>query len=291
MANESQTTPRPGLSAQPVDTGLQALLRQGWTRVRRAAKHFHIHPEDPEALHDLRVAMRRQRSLFQAFAPVLPKQVAQARALRRLFRQSNKARDHEVSLSLLQGIDTPPEWLIQRWQKKQQRQLGKLQHLPDALQQLSSQNLPIVHTTAQHQLGQVAATGLERQQRPLRQQLLALQTKWDDATLHQLRIRAKKIRYLIEPFARQHRPCARALKQLKLLQDLCGDYHDHQLLVCKLKRLKVKRQDPQQRQQRRQAIHQLRQQQQALRKTIRKMLKQDAQALQNQLNQARLSLL
>ncbi|MFU8837830.1 MAG: CHAD domain-containing protein [Thiohalomonadaceae bacterium] len=96
MANESQATARPGLSAQPVDTGLQTLLRQGWTRVRRAAKHFHIHPEDPEALHDLRVAMRRLRSLFQAFAPVLRKQVKIIFTFGRSW-----ARDHEVSLSLL----------------------------------------------------------------------------------------------------------------------------------------------------------------------------------------------
>ena len=197
MANEPKTTTRPGLSALPIDTGLQTLLQQGWVRVQRAARHFQTHPEDAEALHDLRVAMRRLRSLFQAFAPVLPKQIEQARALRRLFRQSNKARDHQVSLALLRGINTPPEWLIQHWQKKQQRQLGKVQHLPDALQTLASQTRPVVHTTHQHRLGEVAATGLDRQLRPLAHHLLALQEKWDDARLHQLRIRAKKIRYLL----------------------------------------------------------------------------------------------
>ena len=59
-----------------------------------------------------------------------------------------------------------------------------------------------------------------------------------DSRAHRLRIRGKRLRYLLEPFARQHRPCARAVETLKQLQDLLGDHHDMTILRARLKTLR-----------------------------------------------------
>jgi CHAD domain-containing protein len=53
------------------------------------------------------------------------------------------------------------------------------------------------------------------------------------AQLHAARIRIKRLRYLLEPFARADAAARRLAAQLRELQDLFGKLHDlHELMAC-----------------------------------------------------------
>ena len=57
--------------------------------------------EDPEELHDMRVAIRRLRTLLQVFAEVLPwSLVAQAEELRRMSVILGAVRDYDTQVAL-----------------------------------------------------------------------------------------------------------------------------------------------------------------------------------------------
>lgn len=268
MATQSQTTTGPGrqtLSQQTVEDGLAQLLDQGWRRLARASAHYRRHHDsDSEALHDLRVAIRRLRSLYRAFAPAICDTNHSPRALRRLFRRSNPVRDREVALALIARLNLPLPWLEQAWQAQLAPQRAKLLALPeklDALPRTTRCDWPDPDTT----LGKLAARQLKKPLRRFARQLKETSQRWDDDAAHALRIRAKQLRYLLEPFTRQHRPCAHAVSELKTLQDRIGDYRDAQLLGAELKTLSRASKDRTQRQQLRQARRLLRQYRRSLR--------------------------
>lgn len=268
MATQSQTTAGPGrqaLSQQTVKDGLAQLLDQGWRRLARASAHYRRHHDsDDEALHDLRVAIRRLRSLYRAFAPAISNTDNSSRALRRLFRRSNPVRDREVALALIARLGLPLPWLEQAWQEQLAQQRAKLLALPeelDALPRTTRCDWPDPDTT----LGELAARRLKKPLRRFARQLKGMGQHWDDDAAHRLRIRAKQLRYLLEPFTRQHRPCARAVAELKTLQDRIGDYRDAQLLGAELKHRYRACQDRSQREQLRQARRLLRQYRRTLR--------------------------
>src|SRR5262249_37623736 len=85
-------------------------------------------PEDAEALHDLRVALRRLRSLERAYRPWLADSISRKlrQRLRDLARSTNVARDTEVQIEWIgkqrtalqgrkrRGLEWMVEWLVQR---------------------------------------------------------------------------------------------------------------------------------------------------------------------------------
>jgi CHAD domain-containing protein len=269
---------------------LHSLLQQRLQQVQREAKRFarHSGQADPEVLHDLRVAMRRLLSLYQAFAPAIAPQDPNPVLLRNLFRQTNPARDREVALALLERLDPPLPWLTAQWQEERHQATTALQHLPVELSALTPPQLDTDHPAIP--LGELAATQLAPQLKRFRRQAKKLRKHWHIARAHQLRIRIKKLRYLLEPFTRQHRPCARAVGQLKRFQDHLGDYHDIQLLRERLKAIRRNTSDPAPRRQLKQARRQLRNVQKTLRRTIRDDLGQTRKVLLGTLKTAAASL-
>src|SRR4051794_1639437 len=74
---------------------------------------------DPEALHDLRVALRRFRSTVRAWRGVLSRPRRRRRAeLRRLIAATSEARDAEVMLTLLAEEDLKQGWLVDELQRR-----------------------------------------------------------------------------------------------------------------------------------------------------------------------------
>src|SRR5262245_23537924 len=88
-------------------------------------------PEDAEALHDLRVSLRRLRSLERAYRPQLEDSISKKlrRRLRTLASATNIARDSEVQIEWLgsqrehlnarhrRGLEWMASWLEQRKSK------------------------------------------------------------------------------------------------------------------------------------------------------------------------------
>ena len=294
MAGKPQVStlkPLNQLSHEPVGQGLAWLLEQGWHQVQQQSKRFvRRQRQDPEALHDLRVAMRRLRSLYQAFAPAIAQDDPRPAALRDLFRQTNPLRDREAAIERLAMLPQPLPWLQARWQRQLDEQRIDLQGLPDALLELADAPANALGETPYESLGGLAAARLQRQQKGFCRQLKGLHRRWREAEIHRLRIRAKRLRYLLEPFAEQQLPCAAAVKQLKELQDRIGAYRDSQLLHATLRRLRKKGGNTEQRRELKQAGRALKKHIKKQRRRLNKALDRQSPALQEGLQRAIASL-
>lgn len=200
--------------------------------------------EDPEAVHQARVATRRLRSDLRTFAPLVePTWGAEmGDRLRWLGGLLGAARDTDVLLARLRArADALPEEdhpagakLVAELGADQEaahaallagiageRYLSVLQALVDAAR--GPHLLPESHRLAQ----EVALGLLSRPWRKLRQQVASLPVPAPDADLHEVRIRAKRCRYAAEAVApllgRKAVGFARAAAGL---QEVLGEHQD-----------------------------------------------------------------
>ncbi|MGH2718331.1 MAG: CHAD domain-containing protein [Actinomycetota bacterium] len=200
--------------------------------------------EDPEAVHQARVATRRLRSDLRTFAPLIdPAWGAEiGDRLRWLGGLLGAARDADVLFDRLRArAETLPEddrpagaKLVAELGADQEaahtallagltgeRYLSVVQALVDAAR--APHLLPESHRLAQ----EVALGLLSRPWRKLRQQVASLTAPVPDADLHEVRIRAKRCRYAAEALApvlgRKSVVLARAAAGL---QEVLGEHQD-----------------------------------------------------------------
>jgi CHAD domain-containing protein len=196
-------------------------------------------PEDSEALHDFRVALRRLRSLLRAYRPyaeIVPKKLR--RRLRRIARATNAARDAEVQLDWLQHVRLPIEarsagaWLAERLRKQR---TAANDALPDqaiepfdrlqAVLRKTFRPMP-VRRHAKADFLEVTARALVEHVEALTRAMSAVGSVRDEKMIHAARIEGKRLRYLIEPLAPAV-PGARALvRRMKSFQDRFGEMCD-----------------------------------------------------------------
>ena len=212
--------------------------------------------EDPEALHDLRVALRRLRSDLRAFRPELGDAVGRKlrRRVRRLAAATNPGRDAEVGAALLAQLADGAEGSERRaaavlvgrlsdrreqvYRQVREQRLGELDGLIARLREtLGSWRV------------EIRLDGETEPERPFRAALGAQLARHADALLaaldqaretpepfriHRVRIAAKQLRYLLEPVA-PRLPAARAVvARLRHLQDLLGAANDLAVLAAEL---------------------------------------------------------
>jgi len=227
-------------------------------QLRRVAKTLRkLDRTDPDTLHDFRVALRRFRSILRAYRDVLetsgkkrrpiPKRVR--RTLRRLAHATDAGRDLDVQL----------EWLEEGWKgstaseragttwlwhqlKLERDEAGAaldaaLNHqILDAIERLESylgdarrrSASRAQRNGASSTLARVTAEQAERLASELTNQLAMVTTPAQHAESHRARISAKRLRYLLEPFARDTviPGITSAIAQLKGMQDALGEQHD-----------------------------------------------------------------
>jgi CHAD domain-containing protein/CYTH domain-containing protein len=203
---------------------------------------------DEQALHDFRVSLRRLRTLLQAYDPYLEGRVGRKlrRRIRGLAAMTGQGRDSEVLLALLktQRPDLKSKHkpgyravaaLLERdvtrgygavlddvrkeyagLRKKLVRRLTRpedkggpadLVRLAVAAQRL----IPVYAGELEYRLSSVHALG-------------------DAPQAHRARIRAKRLRYLLEPLSSDVPAALPLIESLKGLQDLFGDLRDAHLL-------------------------------------------------------------
>lgn len=229
------------LADQPVDTALERLVLAKRQDVDDEYERF-VRIADPESLHDLRVALRRLHSLFIGFAPCFKAGITQAITLKALFKETNHARDLEVTLALLEQHHLALPWLQQDWQNGLVREYQRLrEYLPQGWQSLSRQfdtprNL-LAEQLPSETIGLYAAMQIAGQKKTFLKGIKGVAKKWDDRRAHKLRIRGKHCRYLIEPFTAGASQAERAVSKLKRFQDELGEYHDLVVLRQQLKQL------------------------------------------------------
>jgi CHAD domain-containing protein/CYTH domain-containing protein len=204
-------------------------------------------PADAEALHDFRVAVRRLRSTVRAYAEHLEDGVGRKdrRRLRKLARATGAARDGEVMIgwmdarrgALADDAVAGLDWLLERLRRRQQK-LGEglreeVAHDFGREHERLSRRLAWypAHVSAESaaerpRMGDVVAEGVAAHAEALRSALDSVRSVDDQERAHEGRIEAKRLRYLLEPFAETN-PAARAIvKQIKKLQDTLGEMHD-----------------------------------------------------------------
>ena len=204
-------------------------------------------PEDREALHDLRVALRRLRSCLRAYDSLLGESVRgkPARRLRKLAELTGPGRDAEVQLAWLEKLSAGAapahepglRWLAVELERRRDeayervrddavRRFAKLE--PKLRARLSSYEhvVRVGEPSGGEPFREAAARAIAAQLDALSQQLGGLEAIDEEAAAHQARIAGKRLRYLLEPFRDELEEARPIIAQLKLLQDRLGDLND-----------------------------------------------------------------
>ncbi|MBI5622453.1 MAG: CHAD domain-containing protein [Elusimicrobia bacterium] len=236
-----------GLPEKPVAQAAALLALHRLHAASEAAKLL-AKASDPEALHDLRVGLRRLRVVVRAYAPSFEGALKRktVKALRRLAKDTNSARDAEVLEGMLKawGKDLHPsrkpgfDALLAKARKSAPedgrafissacRDFTALEAgLREDLSALAAG--PPAETET---FGERSADRLRQASRLLAAGLRAIQEPSDDEHIHEARIAGKGLRYLLEPFLSRSFLCRKAVGHLKKLQDDLGTMHDLNLLL------------------------------------------------------------
>lgn len=180
---------------------------------------------DDEALHDMRIAARRIRSLlrpFRSIDEVLPLSEAAAE----VGRHTSQARDLEVIIHELEKTGFPKQ--------AQSRKPDLDAHYSMIIDGLVIKNIMTQLDDWPTNFRRVKANGglknaKKTVKKALRKQLDKLHSAVDDAEFdrHKLRIMVKRTRYLTEAFPELSPLSKDAARSLKKLQSALGTWHDH----------------------------------------------------------------
>lgn len=199
--------------------------------------------DDPEYIHQMRVATRRLRAALRLFAQVLPDHLGETllAPLTELMTHLGRARDLDVLLTeianpVLFALPNEPRLPALASDITNRRYAAREQAIamlatPDygrtLLTALESLHAGPAYDPAIATLSGFASEQLRRLRKKVRR--LALAARVDDpASLHALRIGVKRLRYALEFFSPLARQTAlrRALKQLAFMQDALGQLND-----------------------------------------------------------------
>ena len=241
--------------APKADLAVKQILDGYWRSIDANQKKI-ISKKGDEAIHDFRVSVRRfltwakegKKDLFKDF----PKHVIKEAKM--LVDESNAARDAEVRLSLLSKL---------LGKSKSQSKLGALKkgwkaelaQSQSHLAELTAEGVADLSEalSAYWSTGQQKAKGaaipfarwvkkrLRKAARQLDQRLSEIEKPKQAPKVHKGRLATKKLRYLLEPLARESAIAKNLSLDLRKLQDLLGDLRDHQQLLLHLRKNRAKK--------------------------------------------------
>lgn len=241
---DRRSSTRTALSGVSAAEGARRLALQYLAQARAAYARLDD-PEDGEALHDFRVALRRLRTCIDAYWSWLSDTVRprDRRRLTQLARATNPTRDLEIQIAWLTPrleqlgpVERPgAEALIEELRAEHERGVAalreeRLTRFPRIADRLESRlrryqiELDPDHPPAT--FGAALASGMGLLATRLAGHLDAATSLAAGRELHQGRIAAKQLRYLLEPLRQVLRDAARAHEQLTILQDLLGELQD-----------------------------------------------------------------
>lgn len=238
-----------GEAAKAIHRALLAAIQRNEPGTRRDL--------DSEFLHDFRVAVRRTRSALSQFRGVFPPadlerfkgELAWLGGLTGATRDLDvyllkmDAYRAELSESVRQDLEPLKEYLVaeqRRAQRRMVRQLDSpryralLESWSAFLQQPADLDGP---KNAARPVADVASERIWKVYRRVLEDGLAIDDETPAEALHELRIRCKKLRYLMEFFRSLYGPkqIGRLIKALKQLQDNLGDFNDYEVQQLSLK--------------------------------------------------------
>ena len=209
-------------------------------------------PHDSEALHDFRVGLRRLRSCIRAYRSQLKGSVSKKlrRRLRDLTLSTNPGRDIEVQLEWLHrrigrleaGETEGMGWLMGRLEGRKYESVDQVTaDISRRFLKTAARLRPKLGTFRMEvrtgrereptSFGEVTGRLIRRIAQELSQCLEQVRDPAQVSEAHATRIRAKQLRYLLEPLARRAAGSKPLVGRLKQLQDLLGQVHDMQVMM------------------------------------------------------------
>jgi CHAD domain-containing protein len=227
---------------------LRAKLRLLQTRLEEIKPRL-LASGDTEAVHDLRVALRRARTILAVGGTLFGRHFADQvrRALRDVHQTTGALRDEEVLLDLVSSLDAGPEWPeVHAWvdvRKRRERSLRSRVRravrdgaLDQGLRLLDALLLFQVKPSRDKRLTKFARRAIDEARREVdRGRAIAEEAP---ETLHDLRVLYKRLRYTAEAFADAPggdltTPIARSAARF---QSLLGRIHDAEVAEAAVRR-------------------------------------------------------
>ena len=192
------------------------LLRYFKTNLRHAAKHA----DDPDAIHDLRVSIRRLTQCFRIFGPPAKKM---RRRLHKIMEHCGAVRNCDIALELLVECGLPENASVAKLQESRKEAARKL-HRSLKKERRRKQRIPSGPPRGDLQI----ATRLPALAEVFfRSGDAAAAPNSSYRKLHRFRLRAKRFRYTLELFEGFYRSeMAAGAKVLKGVQDRLGAIND-----------------------------------------------------------------
>ena len=239
---------RADLLELPAPAGARVLARHHLAAAREAAERLES-SDDPEALHDFRVALRRLRSVLRAYRAELRDSVGgkRRRQLRAVAAATGTSRDAEVHLawlraqrdSLTRGQHAGLDWLVAHLEARKSEGdatlvAGALRDFDDLAPRLHADlgkyrvTMELDAPRAARVMGAVTARLIRDAADALGERLAAVHGAVDQSAAHEARIAGKRLRYLVEPVVEATGDGAgdALVRSLKALQDGLGELHD-----------------------------------------------------------------
>jgi CHAD domain-containing protein/CYTH domain-containing protein len=212
-------------------------------------------PEDAEALHDLRVGLRRLRTCLRVYRPQLRDSVGRKirRRLREIADATRDSRDLEVHIAwareqatgLVAEQAAGVHWLLGLMEQRRRLADSSLAEVVerrfDPTMERLERRLGRYRTVVrldQHHPPETGAAVMGRRVRRLgreiEQDLAEVHSVKDAAPAHRARIDAKRLRYVLEPASGRVEGVDEVIERLKTLQDELGDLHDSHVFVAEL---------------------------------------------------------
>lgn len=204
--------------------------------------------EDPEALHDFRVALRRFRSIERAYRSwveeALPKKLR--KRLRELVDSTGPVRDSEVQLRWLEeqrlalksNQRVGYQWLQRRLEERARQGYAAIRgRLPlefAALAALLRAALSMPCESSFSSFAQITGEKLQPLLADLEQDFTAIGNGAEVSRIHDARLLVKRARYLLEPVAPALEQGRAMVGELAALQGMLGGIHDAEVLGASL---------------------------------------------------------
>ena len=210
-------TPPPMSKYARYETGV--CLHHFKTNLRHAAKH----PGDPDAIHDLRVSIRRLTQCFRIFHARAKKM---RRSLHKIMEHCGAVRNCDIALELLAGCGLPESPSIPKLKKSRERAAQKLHRSLKKERRRRHRTVDAAAHPFHHGL-QIATRLPALAEDFLKTGDAAAAVDSSYQTLHRFRLRAKRFRYTLELFERFYgSEMASGAKALKGVQDHLGAIND-----------------------------------------------------------------
>ncbi len=206
---------------------------------------------DPEAIHDMRVALRRLQvalRMFKACYP--PKRLGRyRRQLRKLMTVLGAVRDHDIMIGALsdhaKGSPRPVQELLEQVAAQRRvvrkRDRTKALRMLDKLQRADFAKTLVGFVRSARECGgadsgarfaEGAAAAAQKAVMSWNDLRKKLRGSGDPETLHQIRIAVKRLRYTLELCRLANsQECQGYVERLARLQQMLGDLHDADMLV------------------------------------------------------------